>query len=218
MHKRVIELRNWTKKINKNDTLLAHFYISSDKSKVLDNPGFFYINMFSSDRGWIIKGTPGHGIPYKKPSEVPCLNFFIVNDVFYKALNDYYDNQKQYKKFECAILVSQKELEKQVNRIIKVKTDRRPKNQKECHYFDSPKNRIILSPFNRCTVVRAEIPINKTLNQPICRFTPKTILGIMIQYGQVLKLRPLLHKKGLSHVKVFSLQGEINKIIKNDYK
>ncbi|MEO0075253.1 MAG: hypothetical protein ABIK31_04000 [candidate division WOR-3 bacterium] len=205
MHKRVIELKNWTKKINKDDTLLAHFYIRSKESKVLDNPGFFYLNMLSSDRGWIVKGTTGHGIPYKDLSEVPCLNFFLVDDVFYKALNDYYTDQEQYKKFECAILVSQKELEKQVKEIIKVRTDGRPKNQKECHHFDSPKNKIILSPFNRCIVMRAEIPINKTLNQPICRLTPKTILGIMVQYGQVLKLRPLLQKKGLSHVKVFSL-------------
>jgi hypothetical protein len=206
MNKRLIEFKNWSKKINKSDTLLAHFYISSYKSKVLDSPGFFYLNMLSSDRGWMIKGTKGHGIPYKgNPSEVPCLNFFKVDDIFYKGLNVYYDNQEQYAKFECAILVSQKELEKQVKEIIKVKITGRPQNRKECHIYDSPRDRIILKPFNYCTCVRSEIPINKTVNQPICKLSPKTIIGIMVQYGQVLKLKPLLQKKGMSHVKVFSL-------------
>ena len=85
-------------------------------------------------------------------------------------------------------------------------------DQKECpspNYswcYDRPsKRKGVLSPFNQCDVVRVRIHREKTLGMPIKRFSPYTVIGMLVKHGECEAVRALLQKKGMNRTTVFPL-------------
>ncbi len=198
--------KKWAIKINKQDTVLCHFYIST-KRQVVEPPQYFVFNMLSKDKCWQIRGSLGDGL-CKKKFHVPVLNCWKVDVKFFSGLKDYYSDQKRYNKYKYAILISK-------NKLSKVLPDTKEVlnfvggvnvNAKNCWLYDiASKKSGVLEPFNYCKVVRSRIPKEPLTGEPIFRIPLSAIIGIMVQYGEKNKYQKLLKQKGMSNVKVFCL-------------
>ncbi|MDI6788954.1 MAG: hypothetical protein QME51_11335, partial [Planctomycetota bacterium] len=91
--------------------MICHFYIKDSSHQYYDNADFVYFNLLSKTRGWIIKGTPEHGISSKrkKRSQIPCLNCFEVDEKLYNGLKTLLKNGN--KKFEFALLLIRRKVD-----------------------------------------------------------------------------------------------------------
>ncbi len=198
--------KKWAKKESHGKRLVCHFYIKEGKKQYYDNSDYAYFNLFNKSKGWVVKGTPGHGIKSRmgKQSKVPCLNCFEVDDEFYKALKDVgrYGNSR----FELGIILNKRKL-KSLWKVIDVSI-KRPQNMPRpnmCHYYDNPRFRSgTLNPFNYCNVVRIEIN-KKILGQPIAELPRTMIKGLIVKRGTKLVVRKLLTKKCFENVKIFPI-------------
>lgn len=206
MSAELIRFKNWVNKLKKDDTLLVHFYINRE-SIINDPPEFFIFNAISKDKAWQVKGTTGHGKKWRgRESKIPVLNCWKVNDEFIKALKNYYKNQTSYYRYRYAIVLSANKLRNDSPEIVEVQPFYGEKITPSTGWrFDVKKFMKALMPFNKCTVVRARIPICSGLELPILRIPQKTILGCFVQYGEKAIYQRYLRQKGMEHVKIFCL-------------
>lgn len=211
--KSVAKFRKWARKVSKKKGLICHFYIlEKDEQRDKQYYGkkdYVYFNLCSSSRDWIVKGTPHHGITdrHNKPSEIPCLNCYQVNDKFFEALKQL--QLEKSKKFEFGIILNKRKLKK-IFEVIKVrrweygKNSQKPRARK-CHHYDDFRFRKSLEPFNYCDVVRLEIPKQIFLKVPVTRIPYKALMGFFVTRGHKQAIRKLLKEKKMEQVKIFPL-------------
>jgi len=191
--------------------MICHFYIKEKETQkqkqYYGKTDYAYINLFSDSRDWIVKGTPGHGI---RPSPVPCLNCFEINEKFYRALKEL--SKKKNEKFELGVIFNKRMLKNYFgsNAVIDVELRTRWGPQplpplRQCHYFDYPERRKgVLDPFNYCDVVRVEIPMPKRFKIPMAAIPYQAIMGMLVKRGNSGVIRDLLESKR-SCVDIFPL-------------
>jgi hypothetical protein len=167
---------------------------------------YAHFNLVSRRRGWVVKGTPNHGISSKrgKRSQVPCLNCFEVDEIFYDALRIL--GKSGNEKYEMGVLLNKRKLKNDFN-VIEVTTNfpRPLPKPNKCHGYDLANGRFVLKPFNYCNVVRIEVPKNLQIDEPIVNIRYKAIIGFLVRSKMKLKIQRLLREKGLGNVKVFSV-------------
>lgn len=209
--KKMNDFIKWARTNAKNRGIVCHFYIQqsdseNEQKQYYDKMDYAHFNLLSKSRSWVIKGTPNHGINSKrgKRSKVPCLNCFEVDDLFYDAMRKLIKRGND--KYEMGILLNKRRLGNDFNVInVSTKIPRpRPKPDK-CHYYDLPRGRFVLKPFNFCNVVRIEVPRNIQIDEPIVGIRYKAIMGFLVRSKMKLKIQRLLKEKGLGNVKVFSV-------------
>jgi len=198
---------NWRKKQSKGRGLLCHFYIADSKNQYYDKADYAYFNLAAKMRGWVVKGTPGHGIKSKrgKSSQMPCLNCFEVNKEFYKGIKSLRKNGNN--KFEFGVIFNKRKLKDRF-KVIDVSIERpaRTPNPNQCHYFDNAYARYgVLKPFNYCDVVRIEIPKTMLNQSPIVALSHSLVLGILCKKNHKGKVSRLLTAKKMGRTKIFSL-------------
>ena len=199
----------WAKEEEKGKGLLGHFYIKR-KTERYEPPDFFILNMLSKDKEIFMKGTTGHGVKDNrgKPSETPCLNFYEVDDRFYKAMKEYYRNRGKFPlNYTYAIILDKRKMGERFL-LIEVKSRWKATERigpRNCHYYDDPRFRRVLRPFNNCGITRAEVKPDKIIKKPFARIPTNLLIGILTPKKEKRIFRDLLKKKGLNKVEVFAL-------------
>lgn len=190
------KLQHWADKESNRRGLLCHFYISGNEKQYYSTTDYAYFNLFSNSPDWIVKGTTEHGVASKrgKISLVPCLNCFEVNDKFYEALGRL--SEEGNPRFELGIILNKRKLKTRFGKtkVIDVIPIFKPPDPfpspKECHHYDWARSRRKLWPFNKCDVVRLEIP-ESDFGLPIAVIPRGTIMGILTrpkQYHGAMKM------------------------------
>jgi hypothetical protein len=202
---------SWARRISYDKGMLCHFYLTNFEKQYYDNSNFAFMNLASSARGWVVKGTTDLGITGRngKKSQVPCLNCFEVDDAFFKAFREFEGDANP--RFQFGLLLNRRKLKNRFGKekVIPVSTDppfspRPPQNM--AHYFDIPgQRRGVLGSFNKCKVVRVVIPHHEELNMPIIELPKGVIFGILVKRGLMGVAKKLLRQKGMYDVAVLEL-------------
>jgi hypothetical protein len=197
----------WAKSASRGRGLVCHFYIKESSKQYYDNSDFAQFNLNSDSSSWLVKGTPGHGIRSirGKSSQVPCLNCFVVNDVFYDALREL--SREGNTKFELGVIFNKRALANQFH-VISVSTEfphpLPPPNK--CHYYDIPRKRAgVLSPFHYCDVVRIEIPPPCAGEEPIAEISSEAVLALLVKAEHVPWVAFRLEAKDMIGTEYFAL-------------
>jgi len=201
----------WANKKSFHRGMLCHFYMEEkEKQKqYYTKPDYAYFNLFSSSREWLVKGTTEHGITSirDKRSPIPCLNCFEVNDKFYEALRKL--SEEGNERFELGIILNKRKLKNLHFKVIFVSKLTKPPDPfpplNQCHHFDWASKRGALWPFNRCDVVRVEIPKSDLLGIPIAPVPYHTIMGVLVKRDQYDDVIELLDWKRFDETEVFPL-------------
>jgi hypothetical protein len=210
--KKIGTFTRWARRQSRRRGILCHFYIAqrgkeTSQKQYYDKLDYAHFNLLCDSRDWLVKGTPDHGISSArgKRSQVPCLNAFQVDDEFYRSLRELVKDGND--KFALGLLLNKRKL-KNLFEVIDVSTDRPrqlpPPN--ECHRYDcGPFRQGVLNPFNRCQVVRVEIPKSPLAGAPIVALPRNCVLGLLVRQADRRAVSQSLRQKGLGEVGVFGL-------------
>lgn len=196
----------WARKNSPYRGIICHFYTSEKSKPYYGKVDFAYFNLYSQSEEWIVRGTPGHGIQTKrgKKSNVPCLNCYEVDEIFYKAIRRLADEDEHG--FEIGVLLNKRKLKNDFFRkVIDVGKD--PEEippPSKCHHYDRSRPRRVLYPFNRCNVVRIEIPSGYA-GLPIAPIRGDAIMALLVREGNKRNTDRMLKSKWMDHVKVFAV-------------
>lgn len=196
----------WARKNSSWRGLICHFYIAESTKQYYSKTDFALLNLMADSRGWIVKGTPEHGIRSKKGfvSPVPCLNCFEVNDKFYKALKELGEDGK----FDFGLILNKRKIANIFDRVIDVEA-KLPKPlppPKKCHYYDSPHKRYgALSPFHYCDVVRIEMAKLGPMQSPVTSIPQRAILAYLVRSRDRESIGARLRTKRVDDSIVFSV-------------
>jgi len=204
---------HWANKEMAGRRLVCHFYISESEKPYYSKTDYAYFNLLSDSRNWIVKGTTGHGIRSGrgKASPIPCLNLFEVNEKFFNAL-DLLSNQGN-KRFDVGIIFNKRRLKGSFGKakVVNVTPIFGPPDPfpspKECHRYDWVRSRYRLWPFNKCDVVRLEIP-ESDFGLPIATIPYQAIAGMLIRrkdYHGIAKIMQDTKRLDTSRIQIFGL-------------
>ena len=202
---------HWAEKESNRRGLLCHFYISGSEKQYYSTTDYAYFNLFSESYDWIVKGTTGHGIASKrgKTSTVPCLNCFEVNDKFFEALDRL--SQQSNPRFELGIVLNKRKLKTKFGKSKMIEVDpvfKPPEpfpSPRECHHYDWARSRRKLWPFNKCDVVRLEIP-ESDFGLPMAAIHYDTIMGMLTrakEYRGIANMLQDIKKWNVAEIGIF---------------
>lgn len=205
------KLERWAERERSRRGLLCHFYISGSEKQYYSPTDYAYFNLFSNSSDWVVKGTTEHGITSKRgrTSAVPCLNCFEINDKFYEALDRL--SSQGNSRFELGIILNKRKLKTQLGkrRVVDVEPVFKPPDPfpspKECHHYDWARSRRKLWPFNKCDIVRLEIP-ESDFGIPIAALRADNITGIMTrtkQYHGIMQMLQTVKEWNIAEIGIF---------------
>lgn len=168
--------------------MICHFYLKVKKKQLryYTKSDYAYFNLFSDSQDWLVKGTTGHGIRNHRdrPSKVPILNCYQIDNEFYEALETLCDDTANNP--ELGIIFNKRELRRCFGeenvRDVELWDHQKPRPSVDKSWqYDIRTKRTALWPFNYCKVVRIEIPHSRFYGLPIKAIPRSAIMGLLVK-------------------------------------